>query len=288
MNVIFHADDYGYNVEVSKDILECADKGTLHGISIMPNSPYFEECMDILEKSDNKLLLTIHFSISEGPCVSDKNQIPLLVNEEGMFNLSFFKLLMMSVGPKKKALKEQLKMELKAQYEKALPYLEEINIDSHVHYHMIPLVLRTLIEIVEESGREIGYLRVPSEPIGPFIRHVELYNTYSPVNLIKNIVLNYLGFCSKRTLKPYRDKIATFFGITMSGHMDVDRVAKLLPDFIKIAEKKGLDLEVLAHPGKAISKETVLDPSNEEYMKAPLSEDRLIEKKMFMEISKHI
>ena len=51
MNVILHADDYGYNIEVSKDIIDCIKEGTLHGISIMPNSPYFDECMAILNDS---------------------------------------------------------------------------------------------------------------------------------------------------------------------------------------------------------------------------------------------
>ena len=288
MNIIFHADDYGYNLEVSKDIIECAKEGTLHGISIMPNSPYFEECMEVLKGENLNLLKTIHFSISEGPCVHDKADLPLLVNEEGMFKLSFFKLLLMSIGANKKELKKELKLELKAQYEKALPYLDEVNVDSHVHYHMIPLVLRTLLEIVEESGKEIGYLRVPAEPISPFLKHMNLIGTYSPINLVKNIVLNYLALCSRKTLKKYSDKTAVFFGIVMSGHMDIDRVPVLLPDFIKIAEKKGMDLEVLAHPGKAVSIETCIDPGNEEYSKAPMSNDRHIEKKMFMEIAKYL
>lgn len=286
MNIILHADDYGYNEEVSSDILECFNNGTLHGISIMPNSKYFDECMAML--NDKQLLKTIHFSISEGPSVSDPKKLKLLCNEEGMFKLSFFKLLIMSLGPKRGELKKELKLELKAQYEKALPYLDEVNIDSHVHYHMIPLVLKTLLEVVEESGREVGYLRVPAEPIGPFIKHRELYASYNVVNIVKNIVLNFLTFVSRKTLKKYKNNTAVFFGIIMSGHMDIDRVSALLPDFVKVAENRGMDLEVLAHPGHAINRETLLDPKNEEYSKAPLSGDRLIEKNMFMEIHKYL
>ena len=283
MNIMLHADDYGYNLEVSKDIIDCAKNGTLHGISIMPNSPYFEECMELLKEENLDLQKTIHFSISEGPCVSDKNNLKLITNEYGMFNLSFFKLLLMSFGPKRKKLKQELYVELKAQYEKALPYLDEVNIDSHVHYHMIPLVLKTLLKVVEESGREVVYLRVPAEPMKPFLKHKE-FGSYSFINKIKNIVLNVLALFSFFTLRKYKKNTAVFFGITMSGHMDIDRVSALLPDFVKIAEKRGMDLEILGHPGKANSIETVLDPGNIEYSKAPMSEDRHIEKKMFMEI----
>ena len=288
MSVIMHADDYGYNIEVSRDILECAKNGTLHGISIMPNSPYFDECMRELDESGLKLLKTIHFSISEGPCLSKKEDVRLLVNDEGMFKLSFFKLLLMSIGKDRRELEKELYTELRAQYEKALPYLDEVNLDSHVHYHMIPIVLRTMLKVVSDSGRQVNYLRVPAEPISPFFKHKEFMGSHSPINFVKSIVLNVLAFRSKKLLKKYKDNTAVFFGIVMSGHMNIDRVSAILPEFIKIAEKKGEDLEVLAHPGKANSIETVLDSANTEYAKSPLSDDRHVEKKMFMEISKYL
>lgn len=288
MNLILHADDYAYNTDVSKDIIDCAVNGTLHRISIIPNSPSFEQSMELLENANIDVLRTIHFSISEGPCLADKKELPLLVNEQGMFKLSFFKLLFMSFGPKRKELKREIKLEIKAQYEKVLPYLNEVNIDSHVHYHMIPLVLRTVLEVVDESGRDIEYIRIPAEPLMPFIKHTELWSTYSPINFVKNIVLNVLELYSRKRLKKYKDKTAVFFGVALSGHMDIERVSALLPDFVTIAKKRGMKLEVLAHPGKALSADTVLDPGNHEYSKAPLSEDRHVEKKMFMEIHKYL
>lgn len=287
MKVMLHADDFCFNKEISEDILECYREGTLHGISIMPNSTHFDECMKMLDGIDN-LEKSIHFSISEGPCVADREKVSTLVDERGMFKLSFIKLLLMSIGKAKKELRKQLKCELKAQYDKALPYLDEINIDSHVHYHMIPMVFDVLLEVIEESGREIGYIRVPAEPITPFLKHMAVKPGYSLINIVKNIILNILYVFNKKRLKPYREKSAVFFGIVMSGHMDIDRVAVLLPEFVKIAQKRGMDLEVLAHPGHAKSKEDLLDPQNEEYSKAPLSENRLVEKNMFMEIHKYL
>lgn len=285
MNVMLHADDYGYNIEVSNDIIDCIKGGTLHGISIMPNSPYFDECMKILKESGVNVSKAIHFSISEGPCLSNKNDVKLLVNENGMFCLSFFKLLLLSIGPKRKELKKELKLEIRAQLKKAKPYIDELNIDSHVHYHMIPLVLKSILEVIKEEGYEINYLRIPAEPLKPFIKNIKI-GGFNLVNIIKNIVLNVLAFSDRKMLKEYKDKTAVFFGIVMSGHMDIDRVSALLPEFKKIAGKKNMDVEVLAHPGRANSMETLLDPSNIEYSKAPLSEDRHIEKKMFMEIAK--
>lgn len=285
MKVILHADDFGYNKEVSGDIIDCLKNGRLDSLSIMPNSPFFQECMKMLEGLPVEK--TIHFSISEGPSVAHSRELPLLTNDNGMFKLSFFKLLITSFF-KKSELKVELKRELKAQLDLALPYLDEINIDSHVHYHMIPLVMESLLEVVEESGRKIGYLRIPAEPISPFLKHLSLYKTYDLVNIVKNLVLNMLALCDRKILKKYEYKTAVFFGIIMSGHMDIDRVALLINDFKNIANKRNMDLEILAHPGRAISDETVLDPYNDEYKKAPLSENRHIEKNMFMEISKYL
>ena len=41
----YHADDYGMFKTQSKHIMDCYHEGALNGISIMPNSPYLDECM---------------------------------------------------------------------------------------------------------------------------------------------------------------------------------------------------------------------------------------------------
>ena len=41
----------------------------------------------------------------------------------------------------------------------------------------------------------------------------------------------------------------------MSGHMDEERVRKLLPSMVKKAEKKGRILEILFHPGRVLEEE---------------------------------
>lgn len=293
MSIYFHADDYAYNVEVSKDILDCAVHGTLDGISIMPNSPYFFECMEMLFSDEykdvrKKLILSIHFSLSEGPCVCDKSEIPLLVNEEGMFKLSFLEMLLLSFSGKKKELSGQIKKELSCQLERCLKYIDELNVDSHVHYHMIPLVLKSMFEVIKEKGMQVNFMRIPAEPLSPFILTPKLYKSYDIVNIVKNITLNILFLFDRKILKNNQYRTWLFFGIVMTGHMDVERVSILLNKFKKIADKKKLDLEVLAHPGHAKSIDTVLDKNNLDYAKAPLSEDRLIEKQMFMEIQKFL
>ena len=283
-NIIFHADDYAACPEVSQHILDCKQYGTLNSISILTNSPYFDECMRMVESYADSLKYNIHFNIAEGPCLSNPADIPLLVDERGMFCASFFKILLLSCGKNRNSLKHQLELEFTKQLELLLPYVERVRIDSHQHYHMIPAVLDAILSVVNKSGREIEFIRIPAEPILPFLKYLTLYFTYRPVNFVKNIVLNMLNWVDVDRLKPYRTKTAVFFGIVMSGHMDQKRVAKLMPDFCEIAEKKGLPLEVLAHPGSVGSENALLDKENAGCKAFYMSSGRQVEREMLLHI----
>ena len=46
--VDIHADDYGYSINTSKDMLECMKAGALDSISIICNTKWFEYSMEML------------------------------------------------------------------------------------------------------------------------------------------------------------------------------------------------------------------------------------------------
>lgn len=284
--IIFHADDYAACPEVSRHILDCKQKGTLDSISVLTNSCYYNECMQMLKPFSNSIKLNIHFNIAEGHCLSDPTDIPLLVNQNGMFCVSFFKILIMSLGSQKKELKNQLVCEFSKQLELLLPYIETIRIDSHQHYHMIPLVLDAILSVTQNTKKEIEFIRIPAEPLSPFFKHPSLYFTYKPINIVKNIVLNILNWFISPHLRLYRKKTSVFFGIIMSGHMDYPRVQALIPDFIRIANRKGMSLEILAHPGGVSNIEHLMDPHNLGCREFYMNGDRSVEKKLFYLSSK--
>lgn len=292
-DIIFHADDFGANREVSEHILDCYREGVLNSLSVLPNSRYVDECMKLLEPYKNDIYISIHFNLAEGHCLADPLQVPLLVDKRGMFHISFLKILALSFTGKRKALKQQIKTEMKAQLVRMLPYVETVRVDSHQHYHMIPIVLESILEAVREAGtgeagkkQEIEFIRIPSEPIGPYLRHPEFYNVYKPINLIKNLVLHILKKMNARLLEPYRKKSAVFFGIMLTSRMSLRRVSALLPDFKRIALKRGLPLEVLCHPGSAETTDDLMDPENKECADFYTSENRKIEKNTMMHIGK--
>ena len=301
-HIIFHADDFGANQEISEHILDCYREGALNSLSVLPNGRDLDACMQTLEPYREGVKVSIHFNLAEGHCLAAPEDVPLLVDGRGMFHISFFKVLILSFTPKRKELKRQIKTEMKAQLTRMLPYIDTIRMDSHQHYHMIPVVLESILESVGELSHtaegkqwltakgmnepEIAFIRIPAEPLRPFLRQKAFYRTYRPINLVKNIVLNGLYLMDRRMLCPYREKSAVFFGILLSGRMDLERVTTLLPSFQKIAEKRGLPLEILCHPGGVKDPDELMDRENRDCVDFYTSQGRNIEKRMLSEIRK--
>lgn len=295
-DIIFHADDFGANTEISEHILDCYREGALTSMSVLPNSPYLDACMELFTPYRGQVHVSIHFNLAEGHCLSEPAKIPWLVDERGMFAISFFKVLCLSLTGKRKELKRQIKAEVRAQLERMLPYIDTLRLDSHQHYHMIPVVLECILEAVHElpqtqAGKkwlsaspehraEIEFIRIPAEPLTPFLGHPALYRTYRPINFVKNIVLNVLNVMDRKLLAPYRGRSAVFFGILLSGGMDLARVTKLLPDFERIAERRGLSLEALCHPGGVERPDGLMDTENKDCVAFYTSEGRKKEKEM--------
>lgn len=291
-NVDIHADDYGYSISTSKDILECMKQGKLDSISVMSNMLAFKESMDMLYEAIPDLpflpLISVHLNIPEG------------FDEKGYFPMSWGKLFLSSYSFKRNEVKEELKRYLKKQIdyadieisrciEKAIDNNIEciqkgLRIDSHIHTHLIPVVWDALIEIIEEEKYNIEYIRNPKEPLIPFLKNSSLFGTYSLVNLVKNRILMFYShkvdyYCKKNGLNKLY-----MWGLMMSGKMDYDRIKIVYPYMLNTAEKNNRRLELLFHPGKAIEGEYGKDMDKDYFKDANLSDNRRIEKEAVLNI----
>lgn len=240
------ADDYGLCESVSEHIRECVDAGALNKISVFPN---FD--LDITKLKNDKLHLSLHLNLVEGRCVSDPAKLSLLVDAEGNFRFSFVGLYLQSIL-NSRDFYTQVYEEIKSQillWQSKVGEGSPLMIDSHQHTHMIPSVFKALVRVIEELGVEIKYLRIPAEPIFPFVMTPTLYFTYSPVNLIKQWLLKLFWLIDKKQYKKHPFPTAYFFGILFSGRMDEVRVGKVLTRFIRMARRRKRDIEILFHPG---------------------------------------
>lgn len=272
--IYFCADDYGLCKDVSAHIQQCIDRGVLNKVSVFPNFEGFD-----LQKisGDKNVLISLHLNLVEGKCMADTEEVSLIADKEGNFKHQFGGLFKLNFTHGKK-FETQVYREIKAQirfWKGKLPEGMPFSVDSHQHTHMIPAVFRALLKVLKEEKINLKYLRIPAEPLMPFIKKPSLYFTYGAVNIIKQWLLNFLWMFNKKSAEEVKIPAAYFFGILFSGRMDEKRVSKILPEYIRLSKKHGRDVEVLFHPGYV--KECDFENKNVVFNKFYLSKNRKAE-----------
>ena len=256
--VIVHADDFGIAKEQSQRILACARGAgqnalshSLNSLSVLVTSPKLRECAEMLKPLDGAVSVGLHVNLVEGHCAADPASIPLLVDGGGVFKRGFGGLLLVSIVHPRLS-REQLATEIGAQIELFLgefPQLKNrLRIDSHQHFHMIPAVFDALVRAVEASGCTVEYIRIPAEPLAPYLRSRAVH-LVKPVNWVKHGVLNVLWRFSKNKVPGIMEHSAVFCGIGFSGHMTKENVGRVAGAFREYAAAKGMPVEFLFHPG---------------------------------------
>ena len=283
--IYFCADDYGLCDISSMHIQHCIDSGALNKVSVFPN---FDR-VDVEKIMNNKdIRISLHLNLVEGRCMAEADKVDLLADSDGNFRHTFGGLLKLSLLCPKR-LEEQLRIEIRAQvlyWKSILPEAVPFCIDSHQHTHMIPAVFRALLTVLDEEKIALKYIRIPSEPVSPFIKTPSLYFSYSPINIVKQWLLRFLWFINKPLAKQHGISASYFFGILFSGRMDAKRVEKILPKYIELTQKKGMDIEVLFHPGYITENEIDFENKNIVFQKFYLSENRKAEYDSAMKLSK--
>ena len=274
--IYFCADDYGLNSVSSMRIKRCIDEGALNKVSVFPN---FEE-VDLQSLVNKKnVRISLHLNLVEGKCMSNSEEIGLLADKNGVFKNTFAGLFKLNFLKRKK-LEDELYKEIKAQvlyWKSILPEGVPFCVDSHQHTHMIPAVFEMLLKVLDDENIALKYMRIPAEPVLPYIKTPSLYLTYSPVNVIKQWLLNFLWLFNKPQAKKHNISVSLFIGILFSGKMNRERVCKILPKYIKTAEKHGKDIEVLFHPGYLDKSEIDFKSKNIVFEKFYLSNNRKTE-----------
>ena len=250
-----HGDDFGRSRGITDSISECLDTGSLNSVSIPANGHGYEYAVNSFIKRGG-LRLSIHLDLVEWKSISNPRDIPLLVNNEGLFYQSFAKLwLRYLIGSKniKRSLHDQVKTELDAQISKVKKSFAndkefEVNIDSHQHIHMIPFVFEALVELTEKH--QVKYVRLGNEPFFLCLKGKGWFQNYFGSNLIKHFLLKTLSCRYKKILTKkgigYPDY---FIGLLFTGSMSVKAAECALA---QIRNRRGdITTEILFHACKA-------------------------------------
>lgn len=249
----YHADDYGLFPAQSQRIIDCCRDGVVNGVSVMPNSPYLPECMEMLRPFWNDVQIAVHLNFMEGRSICTPEEVDLLVDRRGIFNISFGKLLLVSALPDRQRYREQLQKEISAQIHAVLPYLRDrqLRIDGHSHYHMLPVVFDALMDVIKEEKMSVSYIRIPKEYLKINFSHRKELVCFRSINLLKVLILNLLVKRNRKKHQEFLDSLeqAVFSGVMYSGRMCTQNMNVLLPNMARLAEQRGENLEILAHPG---------------------------------------
>lgn len=272
MTTWFHADDYGITLQQAESILAlssaCGGAGMLNSISVFANSPAFPEAaacaIPYVERGD--MAVTVHINLVEGAPVSSPQDVSLLVNQRGTFKNDFLGLMRLRGAEAA----QQIRRECYAQimlFLAAFPNQEKaLNLDSHQHTHMIPLVFDALMAAAADAGANVNYVRVPVEPVAPH----GMRSAFS-VNMAKNLLLGAYSRHAYRNM-PAGAHTALFSGIMLSGHME-DTTGDVVRQLEAQAARENRDLEILFHP-VSMQREDCLDPQNHPFTDACCSPHR--------------
>ena len=271
--IYFCADDYGISKISNTRIEECLTNGVLNKISVLPNGDALDFKRRLLGEN---VKLSLHLNLIEGYSLSKKEDVSLLISDKGIFKYSFIGLFFLSIFGNRSLLEKQLYNEIKMQidfWKKEMGEETPILVDSHQHIHMIPLVFKTLMRVIKEENVEVEYIRIPAEPILPYIKSPSLYFKFRPIGLIKQWLLKFLKFVNRKELKKANIKSALFMGIMFSGQLTEDKINKLLPYY----KKQNENIEIAFHPGYLESGESLIDGFRQNFKKFYYSKWRRIE-----------
>lgn len=287
-NIWFHADDYGVTVQQSERILECFRNGALNSISILPNTPALKDSLKVLDEADpdgNRIRRVLHLNFVEGRPLAGAEQVPLLVDETGYFDKSFIRFFQWNYlkrGRKRQELARQLKLEITAQL-RAVTVENNYRItaiDSHQHYHMIPIIFDSLMEVLSDkefARLDIQYIRIPVDPVAPLWKDMHMFMGVPKINLVKWCILKMNASRNKKILESRGIKSPVFFGIFYTCEMKREMVETLLPAYEGYADSKDEELELMFHPGSLTAEYELLDVRRKELAAFYMSDNRFYE-----------
>ena len=253
MKIVVHADDFGLSVGVTDGIIAAYCKGRLDRVGIVPNGIAFDYAIESLTNRAD-LECSIHLNLIEGSPVSNKGEIPLLVNRAGIFKHLFLSLWLLYIffSGKRQMIIEQVEREINAQLQRVRFALKKgrISIDSHQHVHLLPFIFDILVRHADNWG--IKEIRILNEPFILPESVIKGLGIVFALNPVKYLLLRFLSRRNVNRQKAMRISHPDyFFGILFSGKMTTEGVRKVLTKIQKKNPMHDSSIELLFHPGQA-------------------------------------
>ncbi|NIV38820.1 MAG: hopanoid biosynthesis-associated protein HpnK [Anaerolineae bacterium] len=167
VQIILNADDFGASTTINTAVIQAHRQGILTSASLMVTGAAAAEAVELARQTPD-LAIGLHLVVACGKAALPPDRIPHLVDRQGLFpndplqaGLRYF------FGRTAQA---ELAAEMEAQFECfAATGLELSHVDSHLHMHLHPTVLRLLLPLAEKYGAR--GLRLPRDDLWISISH---------------------------------------------------------------------------------------------------------------------
>lgn len=232
MKLRVHADDLGACPAVTDAILQCHSRGVLQSSSLLMNMVGTKDALAKLPEYP-ELEVSLHLNLIEGRPLSPPDEIPLLVDSEGLFPGRLGPLLLAGLHPGKgEPLQAQIYRELQAQFQRFCAHLPPTWVDGHLHLHLLPWVYPVVTRLAADFG--FSSMRLP--------RRIYFLDGYGSENRlaqrVKESVLSLLSGLYRRRGGGGRDD---YLLTGVLAPEVLERVLARLP--------KAATVELLFHPG---------------------------------------
>jgi len=234
--LIVNADDFGLSPSVNAAVIRAHRYGILTTASLMVNEPGFNEAVK-LARENPKLGTGLHLTLLMGHSALPPEKLPGLVNPRGEFSNS-----PVGVGMAyffKPGLREQLRAEIHAQFEKFhATGLTLDHVNGHLHLHLHPVVFKILMQ--DADALRIRHLRLTRDCLARSRRMAPGRWFY---RVSHAAIYEWLSNRAREPLRQRAIKHAQItFGLLQDSHVDEDYLLKLLP------ELPSGDSELYSHP----------------------------------------
>ena len=221
--LIVNADDFGRSHSINEAVIRAHREGILTSASLMVNEAACNEAI-ALARENPRLGVGLHLTLLCGKSALPPMKIPGLVSSGGEFSNHPVRVGMNYFF--KRSLREQLRSEIHAQFEKfhatGLP-LDHVN--GHLHLHLHPTVLKILMDDSEKL--DIKRMRLTREPFWmdvPLAKGNRLYRS------LYAVIYFFLSWPAQSALRQKQiSRTRRVFGLLQNARVTEDYILKLLP-----------------------------------------------------------
>ncbi len=250
--LIVNADDFGRSKSINEAVIRAHREGILTTASLMVNEPAAGEAVE-LARANPHLGVGLHLALVCGRPALPPERIPHLLNGQGEFSNNpaaggmrgFFS----------RAARAEMREEIAAQFERfAATGLTLDHVNGHLHFHLHPAALETILE-----GAARWKVRTMRLTVDPFFLNARLAGGHWIYRASHALIFGALSARARPMLRQKGIRTADrVFGLLQNARVDrryVTRLIERLPDG---------DSELYSHPCAAQFKEelaALLDPA---------------------------